>query len=137
MLDCTVAKLFWDQVRLLTGVKVPLLHPLKWARDLVDPSVISEKDAAVIICGMWSLRMSRNKRRHGEDVVPIRVAVQWVPDTAFDLWQLIHPAKGADHVVRKQQSWNKPEVGWTKCNVDASFMEGIGTAASGGGPSQS
>lgn len=78
LLDCTVAKLFWDQVRLLTGVKVPLLHPLTWARDLVDPSVISEKDAAVIICGMWSLWMSRNKRRHGEDVVPIRVAVQWV-----------------------------------------------------------
>lgn len=46
LLDCTVAKSFWEQIKLLTGVKVPLLHPLTWARDLVDPGVINPKNAA-------------------------------------------------------------------------------------------
>jgi hypothetical protein len=39
VLDCTVAKFFGEEVKLLTGVKVPLLH------------VISPKNAAVILCG--------------------------------------------------------------------------------------
>jgi hypothetical protein len=47
VLDCTVAKFFGEEVKLLTGVKVPLLHPITWASDLI----ISLKNAAVILCG--------------------------------------------------------------------------------------
>lgn len=51
VLDCTVAKFFGEEVKLLTGVKVPLLHPITWASDLINPDVISPKNAAVILCG--------------------------------------------------------------------------------------
>jgi hypothetical protein len=30
--------------------------------------------------------MERNRRRHGEKVWPVQAIVQWVKDTAFDLW---------------------------------------------------
>jgi len=73
LLDCTVAKYFWEEVKLLTGVKVPMLHPLTWARDLIDPNVIAPKDAAVILCGSWALWMGRNKRRHGQATTPVKM----------------------------------------------------------------
>lgn len=88
LMDCTMARYFWDQARVLTGVKVPRLNPHAWAHDLVDPRICSEKEAAVILCGMWSLWMARNKRKHAEASVPTNLAVRWAKDTAFDLWQL-------------------------------------------------
>jgi hypothetical protein len=86
LLECTVAKVFWEQVKALMGVKIPVLHPITWARDIVDPGVIVAKDAGVILCGMWSIWMSRNKHRHGEEAVPVKIAAMWAMDTAFDLW---------------------------------------------------
>jgi hypothetical protein len=40
VLDCTVAKFFGEEVKLLTGVKVPLLHPITWAS---TPCYIAEE----------------------------------------------------------------------------------------------
>lgn len=34
--------------------------------------------------------MARNKRRHGEEGVPLRVAVEWAKDTAYGLRQILH-----------------------------------------------
>ena len=59
LLDCTVGRAFWEQVKFFTGVKIPVLHPMTWARDIVDPDVITARDAGVILCGMWSVWMSR------------------------------------------------------------------------------
>ena len=100
-----VARAFWEQVKVLTGVKVPALHPLSWARDLVDPGLIAAKDAAIILCGMWSIWMSRNRRRHGEVGAPVGLAARWAVDTAFDLWQLSHPIKNSETPVSRQQYW--------------------------------
>lgn len=83
-MDCTVARAFWWKVKVFTGVKLPDLHPLTWARDIIDPKVCVPKDASVILCGMWSVWMSRNRRRHGEEEIPVRAAVWWAIDTAFD-----------------------------------------------------
>ena len=94
LMDCTVARCFWEHTQGLTGAKLPRLHPHTWARDLIDPKCCSEKTAAIFLCGMWSLWMARNKRRHGELEVPMRRAVEWAKDTAFDLWQISHPIKG-------------------------------------------
>jgi hypothetical protein len=85
----------------LTGVKVPALHPLTWAQGLVDLGLIAAKDAAIILCGMWSIWMSRNKRRHGEVRVPVGIAARWAIDTAFDLWQLSYPIKNTGNSVRR------------------------------------
>lgn len=80
LMDCTMAKYCWDQAKVLTSVKVPRLHPLTWAHELVDPGFCSGKDAAVILCGMWTLWMARKKRQHGEEGVPMRVAMQWAKE---------------------------------------------------------
>jgi ribonuclease HI len=130
LLECTMAKYFWNQTKSMSGVKIPPLHPLTWARDLVDPGCVPPKDAAVILCGMWALWMARNSRRHGEVPRPVKVAAQWAIDTAFDLWQLLHPEKERQ-CTSKSKSWERPANGWVKCNVDAAFYNGNRSAASG------
>jgi len=88
------------------------------------------KERAIIICGMWSLWMQRNKRRHGEAGLPIRQAVIWVRDTAFDLWQILHPPK-QDRANLEIPKWVKPHPGWVKCNVDTVFLAVNGSGATG------
>jgi hypothetical protein len=51
-------------------------------------------------------------------------------DTAFDLWQLSHPIKNKGP-TRVLQHWKRPLPGWTKCNVDASFIAEEGHGATG------
>jgi ribonuclease HI len=50
----------------------------------------------------------------------MRNAIEWARDTTYDLWQLLHPAK-SEEVQRAWQHWQRPQPGWIKCNVDASF----------------
>jgi len=35
LIECTVARAFWEHAKELTGVKLPELHPVRWARDLL------------------------------------------------------------------------------------------------------
>jgi len=87
LLDCTVARLFWQHIREAAGVKVLVQNELTWAVDLLS-NLHPRRDQAVIMCGMWALWMMRNKRQHGELLMPIHQAVIWARDTAYDLWQL-------------------------------------------------
>lgn len=130
LMECTAARCFRARTRTLTGAKVPRLHSHTWARDLTDPRCCSEKDAAIFLCGMWSLWMARNKRRHGEASIPMKKAVEWTIDTAFDLWQIAHPIKQKG-LPRAVQTWRPPPPGWTKCNSDAAFVEEEGRGATG------
>lgn len=82
----------------------------------------------MIICGMWSLWMLRNRRRHGEDGLPIRRAVLWVCDTTFDIWQLLHQPK--EMVLKVKPTWKLSEEGWIKCNFDGAFYQD-GSGATG------
>ncbi|TVU49411.1 hypothetical protein EJB05_00719, partial [Eragrostis curvula] len=100
-------------------VKLPTLHPCTWARDLLFDSCCTDKERSVIITGMYSLWTLRNKRRHGE-VWPVKLAVQWAHDTAFDLWQLSRPKQNTSP-AKEIMVWQPPEPGWTKCNVDGAF----------------
>mgnify|MGYP003702682549 CR=1 FL=1 len=50
----------------------------------------------------------------------MRAATQWAIDTAFDLWQLIHPEKERT-MIGNPIPWERPAPGWVKCNVDAAF----------------
>ena len=56
--------------------------------DLVRGRVGDTRSQAMIMIGMYSLWMQRNKRRHGEAPVPTKGAVQWVADPTFDLWHI-------------------------------------------------
>jgi hypothetical protein len=119
LMDCSMARLFWEDARTITGVKLPRLHERTWARDLLQPDICPRKNAAVILCGMWSLWMMRNKLRHGEAPLPVRQALEWVR-TSFYLWHLLHPQK--PQVTRQVQRWKAPPGGRHKCNVDGAFF---------------
>lgn len=110
--------------------KLPKLHPQTWARDLVDPKFCTEKSAAIFLCGMWSLWMARNRRRHDDPELPVKIAVDWAVDTAYDLWQLEHPIT-QKMTPREKQHWRRPPPGWIKCNIDASFVGEEGRGATG------
>ena len=71
---------------------------------------------------------ARNRRRHGEVGLPIRQAVLWVCDTAFDLWQMLHPQK--EQSPRVLPKWKPPDEGWIKCNSDGAFYSD-GSGATG------
>ena len=86
LLDCDWAQLFWNEVKSLTGIKIPKLHPLSWASDLIDGSFLPEKDSYMVLCGMWAIWKARNDRRHGNNNLPLIKAAQWALDTTFDLW---------------------------------------------------
>jgi hypothetical protein len=121
LLYCTVAREFWHQVRVGIGVKIPSLNTASWASDLIS-GICSRQDTTVILCGMWTLWMMRNKRRHGELSMSIQQAVTWARDTAYDLWQISHPVQL--HVPDKASPrWMAPSQGWFKINSDAAFYE--------------
>ena len=71
LLECEWALLFWNEVRSLTGIKIPNLHPQSWASDLIDGSFLSEKDSCMVLCGMWAIWKARNDRRHENNSLPI------------------------------------------------------------------
>jgi hypothetical protein len=76
--------LSWHEIKLLTGLKIPKLYPHSWASDILLNEVCSERERSLFIIGMYSLWMQRNNRRHGENQLPVRHAVQWVVDLAHD-----------------------------------------------------
>jgi hypothetical protein len=120
LVDCTVAKQFWNQTKVATSVKIPTLNAVTWATDLLS-ELCPKQDQAVIMCGMWSLWMLHNKHRHGELLMTVQQAVNWVKDKAFDLWQLGHsPDQPA--TVRDIQTLKRPEPGLIKINTDAAFF---------------
>ena len=56
LLDCTVAKLFWAQTKLATGVKIPQLNEATWAADLMSelcPPPAAIKQLLCAACGHY------------------------------------------------------------------------------------
>ena len=74
LLDCTVARQFWQYTRWATGVKLPSLNAETWAADLMS-QLCPRRDRALIMIGMWTLWMLRNRRRHRELTMPVQQAV--------------------------------------------------------------
>ena len=48
LFECTWVKLFWQEIRGATSVKIPDLHPDSWALDIIDSDRVSRDAAAVI-----------------------------------------------------------------------------------------
>lgn len=51
LLDCTMARMFWEEAKKITGVKLPCLRPDSWVIDLMQDTVCPRKGRAMIICG--------------------------------------------------------------------------------------
>jgi len=128
--ECTAAKMFWREVKIITGVKLPSLHPVSWGSDLLMDELCNDKEWAIFIIGMYSLWMQWNQRRHGDVHKPVSVAVRWSLDTALDLWNMNKPMKPVKE-RNSVQRWRVPLVGRFKCNTDGAFYLDQGQSASG------
>jgi hypothetical protein len=124
---CPWTQIFWQELRKLAGVKVPVLHPDSWSMDIIDGTVVHRRDACMILCACWSIWTERNARRHGEQGRPIMSSVRWVIDTAMDLASAI---KVKVHIQTRAR-WNPPEGNNIKINVDACFIDGINSGSTG------
>jgi hypothetical protein len=66
LIECSHAKLFWEAAKELLLIKLPRLHPLTWAKDILCEKAFSQKERAIIISVMYSIWSSRNNLTHGE-----------------------------------------------------------------------
>jgi ribonuclease HI len=76
----------------------------------------------MILIGMYALWMQRNRRKHGEQTPPIKDAVQWAVDLAFDLHQ-VWQSEAVPARMKVVPTWEKPSSGWFKCNTDGAFYD--------------
>jgi hypothetical protein len=119
LFDCTWAKLFWQEIRVVLSVKIPSLHPATWAIDIIDSNKVVPRVAAIILCGGWAVWAERNARDHGESTRSIAQSVKWTTDITRDLAESIR-VKTSGHPKRRSK-WRRPEEGVIKVNVDAGF----------------
>jgi ribonuclease HI len=117
--ECTWARLFWEEMKKATNIKIPLLHPTSWPSDIVEGRVVCEEHACTIICGAWAVWMERNARWHGEGGRSIGQSVKWATETAIDLCQVGKEKK--DKPRRPLATWKPPAPEVIKINVDAGF----------------
>ncbi|CAM0875309.1 unnamed protein product [Alopecurus aequalis] len=130
LLVCGWAQMFWNEVKYLTGIKIPKLHPMSWAPNLIDGNLLPEKDSCMVPCGMWAIWKARNDRRHGNINLPIIKAVQWALDTAFDVWNAsINFSK--TNKPKLQVHWRPLDDGLIKINVDSTFNAAACEGATG------
>ncbi|TVU18379.1 hypothetical protein EJB05_34470, partial [Eragrostis curvula] len=128
-MECSYAKRFWEAVQEVMGVKLPDLHPLTWAKDIISGQVCSLADANVIVCGAWSLWSGRNARNHGKSHWNATAAVKHIAKMLEDL--VCMETYNEPEKVRIQERWKPPDQGWVKVNTDGAFGIASATGASG------
>jgi hypothetical protein len=115
---------------LVTGVKLPRLHPETWARDLLDNAWCPEADRGVILCGMWSLWCSRNDRRHGKAPIDPRLAINWALESCIHLSTDAGTDVSGNSGPRTAR-WCPPTQGVLKINSDGAYLQDRSTGAAG------
>lgn len=130
-LTCSFACQFWRTAQEITGCKLPALHSETWTRDILSGELCSPNEAALIICGAWSLWSGRNARKHGKTRWNPTAAVQHVASMVEDL--VVLQTENAVSLAKQSRrvSWERPPHGWCKVNTDAAFHASSATGASG------
>jgi hypothetical protein len=130
LIECPYANAFWTTFKSLYNIKLPKLHPLTWAQDLLDTSICKEEKACYILCGMWSVLSAPNGRLHGNSHVKITQACRWVHDTVADLLASSKPYSRFKTQIKTH--WQRPQEGFLKVNVDAGYNANSMEGKSGG-----
>jgi hypothetical protein len=104
--QCPVAKRFWSEVKKVSGVVIPCLHPCSWAIDVLQPGICSPSTAAMVVCSAWSLWTGRNDRRHGRKVWEPGATARFISTLMEDLASRKPQAKPKQLAARVK--WEKP-----------------------------
>jgi ribonuclease HI len=129
LFECTWAKMFWQEIKAVTSVKLPVLHPSSWAMDLVDSTQVDPSAVVVILCGGWAVWSERNARDHGERSRSLSEAVKWTTDITIDLTAIAPTRCGS--ISQESLRWKPPVHDIVKFNVDAGFDAASGEGSSG------
>jgi hypothetical protein len=127
--ECPVARMFWDEVKKLTGIKIPKLHQATWVKDLLTGDHCSVSSAELIICGVWSLWTGRNARKHGKVEWRSAAAARHISSMLEDFIGSGTDTSSRQEVTRVR--WSGPPPGWMKVNTDAAFSLSNSTGSTG------
>ena len=127
--ECPVARMFWDEVKKLTGIKIPKLHQATWVKDLLTGDHCSVSSAELIICGVWSLWTGRNARKHGKVEWRSAAAARHISSMLEDFIGSGTDTSSRQEVTRVR--WSGPPSGWMKVNTDAAFSLSNSTGSTG------
>jgi ribonuclease HI len=129
LVECPWAKRFWATVKKVTGKKLPCLHPMTWATDLLLESMCTKEESALFVCGCWSLWSSRNGREHGRHSWNLVAAVKHVAGIVEEL--MCMGPLGTTMVARQKVRWVPPVEGGVKIISDGRFeaADGYGAGA--------
>ena len=64
LIKCSHAKCFWREASEWLHVKLPELHVITWARDILCDGMFDASDRAKIVSVMWAIWTSRNNITH-------------------------------------------------------------------------
>ena len=112
-------KKFWQELKYVTAIKIPPLYPYSWACDLLDDTLVSSENAAVILCETWAVWSEQNARQHEERTRSVSESVKWTADIAMDLSILGRASNTLSQKIKSK--WQPPVIGIFKMNVDAGF----------------
>ncbi|RLN24050.1 hypothetical protein C2845_PM07G13240 [Panicum miliaceum] len=127
--DCSLVSSFWQSAKELIGIKVSTMHPSTWTRDLLVLGRLPAADAALIICGVWSLWSGRNARKHGKESWNPRAVVRHVSTMLEDL--VCSTATQEVRLPTSRSRWRRPPDDWLKINTDAAYSAATSSRASG------
>jgi ribonuclease HI len=127
LIECSHAKLFWEAAKELLLIKLPRLHPLTWAKDILCEKAFSQKERAIIISVMYSIWSSRNNLTHGEAGYNPAKSIELVKETL----QTLEFPRENPKPIRPVAKWQRPPDGFVKINSDGAFNTSDNLAATG------
>jgi ribonuclease HI len=129
LVECSHAQQFWSAAKDVFNLKLPRLHPITWAADILCEDSFENLDREMTISIMAQIWDSRNKWSHDDQGYNPKITVGLVAETLA----LVQGLKKKKRNRRREVStWLGPPDGVVKLNSDGAIRQGEGIAATGG-----
>jgi hypothetical protein len=129
LVECSHAQQFWSAAKDVFNLKLPRLHPITWAADILCEDSFENLDREMTISIMAQIWDSRNKWSHDDQGYNPKITVGFVAETLALMQGL---KKKKRNRRREVSTWLGPPDGVVKLNSDGAIRQGEGIAATGG-----